>query len=162
MKNNLDDIESRFDWISAVAIKKFENAERAYDVLNNRAGLVIGWSGLLTATFLPTIQLLPSLGRLTVLSIWSVSFACMIYNGYKAFSVQGRKIMPLSSGSLSMLTSLPSLEARAKLIKQIVLASELNEKTCGQKAIYLDRAIKLFAFQLLLLITTIVIAVIKY
>jgi len=153
-----EDIGNRLAWISEVVLKKFDNAERAFDTINNRAGLVIGWSGLLTASFLPALQRLSAFGKLIVLSVWGCSFACMIYNGYRAFSIANLKLLPIRSKSLVELTSLSSLEARAKLIKQIVVSSEINEQTCAKKAIYLDRTIKLFTFQLLFLMTALIVS----
>jgi len=82
----------------------------------------------------------------------------MIYNGYRAFSIANLKLLPIRSKSLVELTSLSSLEARAKLIKQIVVSSEINEQTCAKKAIYLDRTIKLFTFQLLFLMTALIVS----
>ena len=33
------------EWLCGLALKRFENADNVFDALNNRAGLLIGYSG---------------------------------------------------------------------------------------------------------------------
>lgn len=156
MNETSGDVESQLPWISEVALKKFDYADRAFDTINTRAGIVIGWSSLLTAIFFPALDRLPILNKAIVLISWSLPFFCMMHQGYMAFSVANLKALPLTEVSLDELISLSNLEARSKVIMEIVTASELNEAACIKKARYLKNAIKWFYCELLILSLTLI------
>lgn len=145
------DVESQLPWISEVALKKFDYADRAFDTINTRAGVVIGWASLLTAIFFPALDRLPVLNKAIVLVLWSIPFFCMTHQGYMAFSVASLKALPVTEDSLGELTSTSNLLARATVIRKIVKASEINEKACSDKAKFLKNAIKWFYCQLVVL-----------
>jgi hypothetical protein len=80
----------------------------------------------------------------------------MMHQGYMAFSVASLKALPITEISLDELISLSNLEARSKVIMEIVTASELNEAACIKKAKYLKNAIKWFYCELLILSLTLI------
>lgn len=131
------DVESQLPWISEVALKKFDYADRAFDTINTRPGVVIGWASLLTAVFFPALDRLPVPNKAIVLVLWSIPFFCMTHQGYMAFSVANLKVLPVTEDSLEELTSSSNLLARATVIRKIVKASEINEKACSDKAKFL-------------------------
>jgi hypothetical protein len=152
-----NDVESRLPWISEVALKKFDYAERAFDTINTRAGVVIGWASLLTAIFFPALLRLPFIGKSIVLSLWAFPFFIMMYQGYLAYTVASLKAIPVTEDSLPELTSASNLDAHSAVIVKIVIASEINEKACSEKAKHLKRAISWFYCQLITIILSLMV-----
>ena len=157
MSQEEEHVEDQLPWISEIALKKFDYADRAFDTINARAGVVIGWAGLLTAIFFPALGRLPVPARSLVLVFWSIPFAGMIQQGYRAYTVARLKALPISYNSLQDLTSSSSIDARASIIAKIVVSSEINEQACLEKAKHLANAINLFVVQLFILAVSLVI-----
>lgn len=149
-----DEVKKQLPWISEVALKKLDASDRAFDTINSRAGVVIGWAGLLTSVFIPALKGLPVTLRAIILSIWLIPFLLMLYHGYRAYSVAKLKPVPITDRLLGQLTSKPEIEARAEMIRMIVLASESNEKSASIKAYHLGKSISYFAIQLLILVAS--------
>jgi hypothetical protein len=154
MSNPEDEVKEQLPWISEVALKKLDASDRAFDAINNRAGVVIGWAGLLTSVFMPALKNLPTTLRASILTIWVFPFLLMLYHGYRAYAVAKLKPVPITDHMLDEFTSKPPVEARAEMIRMIVQASEYNELSAFNKAFHLRKSINYFAIQLIILVAS--------
>lgn len=148
-----EDIKDQLPWVSELALKKFDYADKSFDTINNRAGIVIGWAGLLTSVFLPGLAGLPQHLKILILAFWVVPFAAMLCFGYRAFAVTKIKPLPITVDTLEDETALP--DSRARMVRMVLQAAEENERAGRRKAANLMNAIRCFAIQMIILVASV-------
>jgi hypothetical protein len=156
--SDLEEIKDHIPWISELALKKFDYADKSFDTINTRAGIVIGWAGLLTSVFLPGLGGLSQQVKVLVVAIWAFPFAMMLYFGYRAFSVARIKPLPITDDTLEEATALPNTDSRARMVRMVLQAAEANEDAGRKKAKDLMIAIRCFAVQMLILISSLILS----
>lgn len=158
--DDIEDIKDQIPWISELALKKFDYADKSFDTINARAGIVIGWAGLLTSMFLPGVGVLPRQVRFAIVGLWIIPFVAMLYFGYRAFSVARIKPLPITEATLEEDTALPVPGPRAGMVRRVLQAAEANEDASRKKATALMHAIRFFAIQMLIIVLSLMLSAI--
>lgn len=146
-----DHLEPFLPWVSELAIRKFEYADRAFDACNSRAGSVIGFAGILTAIAIPSIKTLPSVIKILLFAPWFISFSAMLFFAWQAYRVSTLQGLPFSLATMDHYGTLSNVDARKQALTTLVAAAEHNESIVSKKAALLNKAIICFAIEVLLL-----------
>ena len=151
-----EDIKDQLPWVSELVLKKFDYADKSFDTINSRAGIVIGWAGLLTSVFLPGLSGLPQQVKNLILAFWAIPFAAMLYFGYRAFAVAKIKPLPITDDTLEDACALT--DSRARMVRMVLQAAEANESAGRRKATHLMNAIRCFAIQMFVLVASVILS----
>lgn len=146
-----DHLEPFLPWVSELAIRKFEYADRAFDTCNSRAGSVIGFAGVLTAIAIPSLKALPLVIRILLFIPWFISFSAMLFFAWQAYRVSTLQGLPFSRATMEHLGTLSNVDARKQALATLVAAAEDNESIVRKKVAFLAKAIIYFAIEILLL-----------
>lgn len=135
------------EWLCGLALRRFENADKVFDVLNNRAGLLIGYSGLFSPFVIQALQRLPIQQRQIFASILILIFMQTSYFSIRAMQVVEVDIMPLKRETADKYLSLPLEDSQREFLSNVLAASERNEKVNQRKAMLLRKAMVFIGIQ---------------
>ncbi len=153
-RSELTDIK----WLCELALKRFDAADRAFDVINNRTGVVIGFAGLFNSLLLSSWQKLPFPARYLSGVVWGSLLALMLYNSLRAFQVTDVDNLPLKRSTADSFLSLSEEDARERWLANLLDAAERMENANNLKASYLREAIRYLGLQVATLLGIILVA----
>jgi hypothetical protein len=151
-KEHLENDHGSFDsieWLCGLALKRFESADKVFDVLNNRAGLLIGFSGLFSPFVIQALQRLPIQQRQISASILILIFMLTSYFSIRVIQVVEVDIIPLKRETADKYLTQPLEDSKQEFLSNLLAASERNEKVNQRKAMLLRKAVVCIGFQVL-------------
>jgi hypothetical protein len=146
------------EWLCELALKRFESADRAFDSINNRTGVVIGFAGLFNSLLLPSWQKLPLSFRFFSGIIWGSLIALMLFNSLRAFQVTDVEYLPLKRSTAESFLVLTKEAARERWLSNLLDAAKKMEEANNKKASFLRDAIRYLGLQVATLLGVVLIA----
>jgi hypothetical protein len=148
------------EWLCSLALKRFESADKVFDALNNRAGLLIGFSGLFSPFVIQALQGLPIHQRQISASILILMFMLSSQFSIRAIQVVEVDIMPLKRETADKYLSQSIDYSKQEFLSNLLAASESNEKVNQKKAMLLRKAVACIGFQVFVSLAIILFATI--
>lgn len=150
LEDSSDSILAANEWLCGLALKRFENADKVFDVLNNRAGLLIGYSGIFSPFVVPALQRLPFHQRQLFAVLLILSFILTAIFSLRAMQVVEVNLLPLKRDTANKYLSQPLENSQQEFLSNLLDASERNEKANLRKAHHLRISIICIGLQVLI------------
>ena|GEM_PF-3598208 len=138
--------------IYEIALRNYEQLEKAYDTMNTRVGVVFGFSGIITASFYRMLESIPaaySTPKAIAGLIFALSSAALAWQCRKAFKANEYNALPSFLGLLRKHSEKSITDLRIQIIENLGVEEEHNRKTYQAKANHFQFAVQITFFQAL-------------
>jgi hypothetical protein len=153
----MSEASTHTNFLCEIALKRLEAVHKDFDLLNARAGIVIGFSGLFNSLLLPSWEKLESSLKAWYGFAWILIILFMLFNAFSAYQVTQVESIPLRVDAFRRLHDMDEEDARLQFASNVIDASEKMSAINKKKAGYLKVAIFSLSVQICLSILVVII-----
>lgn len=143
---NVDQVK----WLCEISMKRLEAANRDFDTINTRAGVVIGFAGLFNSLLIPSWSQLPKSLRFSSGIAWLAMVMIMLYFAFSAYRVSQVESIPLKRQTIERYLASSDAGARLQFMSDAIQAADRMMKVNHRKSSHLGIAIVTLALQVFL------------
>ena len=153
----MSEASSQAKWLCEIALKRLEAVHKDFDMINARAGIVIGFAGLFNSLLLPSWEKLCPALKVWSGTAWILIALFMLYNAFSAYQVTQVESIPLRVDAFKRLHNMEDEDARYQFASNVIDASDRMSATNMKKAGCLKTAILSLSIQIFLSLIVVIV-----